>query len=222
MNKLEGILFDCDGTLIDTYDIILTSMRHTVCGLMGLTCSDAELLRGVGTPLQDQMRYFLNLTGNASDDEVDKMVALYRNHNDAIHDEGVRSFPGVREALEILQDAGFKMGVVTSKRHFMADRGLEICGIRDFFDVLIGSDDFPLHKPDAGPILEGCRLLGIDAKHCAYVGDSPYDIQAANAADTLSIAALWGMFPKDVLLDQDPDVAIGSIDELPSVVETIR
>lgn len=216
MQRIDVILFDCDGTLIDTYDIILTSMRYTVNDLLGQTRSDNELMSGVGTPLADQMLYFLD--GDKT--RVDEIVSLYRQHNDSIHDEGVRSFADVAPALEKLKELGYKMGVVTSKRHFMADRGLEICGIRDYFDVLIGSDDFPLHKPNAGPILEGCRLLGVDAKNCAYVGDSPYDIQAANAAGCLSIAALWGMFGADELRAENPEVEINAMGELADVLST--
>lgn len=214
MKDIDCLLFDCDGTLIDTYDIILTSMKHTVNELLGQSRSDEELMAKVGTPLADQMLFFLD----GDNERVDEIVAAYRQHNDSIHDEGVRSFEGVAATLDALAKAGYRMGVVTSKRHFMADRGLELCGIRSFFEVLIGSDDFPEHKPDPGPILEACRLMDVQPQRCAYIGDSPYDIQAGNAAGCLTVAALWGMFPEDTLLAEDPDIAIGSMSELPAVL----
>lgn len=214
MKDTDCLMFDCDGTLIDTYDIILTSMKHTVNGLLGQSRSDEELMAKVGTPLADQMLFFLD----GDNERVDEIVAAYRQHNDNIHDEGVRSFEGVAATLDVLAKAGYRMGVVTSKRHFMADRGLELCGIRNFFEVLIGSDDFPEHKPDPGPILEACRVMGVAPERCAYIGDSPYDIQAGNAAGCLTVAALWGMFPEDTLLAEDPDIAIGSMLELPAVL----
>lgn len=203
--KLDCLLFDCDGTLIDTEEIILTSMRHTINGLLGQNRSDAELMAGVGTPLEDQMRGFM---GDADDSRVADIVAAYRSHNDSIHDEAVHAFPVVPEGLRALKDAGYRMGVVTSKRHFLADRGLEICGIRQYFDVLIGPDDFPAHKPDPGPILEGCRLLAAAPQETAYVGDSPYDVVAGNAAGCFTIAALWGMFSKDSLRAERPDCEV--------------
>lgn len=218
MKELDCLLFDCDGTLIDTYDIILTSMRYAVNGLLGQDRSDEELMSKVGTPLQDQMLYFLD--GDAS--RVDEMVAKYRAHNDAIHDEGVRSFPGVEQGLRALSDAGFKMGVVTSKRHFMADRGLELCGIRGFFDVLIGSDDFPIHKPEPAPILEGCTLMGAAPERTSYIGDSPYDIQAGNAAGTFTVAALWGMFPAASLAAEHPDARARDFAELTEMLLAMR
>lgn len=203
MDDLACLLFDCDGTLIDTQGIILESMRYAVNELLGQRRTDEELMAGVGTPLEDQMRAFMD---GASDDDVAAVVATYRAHNDSIHDAAVHAFSGVAEGLAQLEGAGYRMGVVTSKRHFLADRGLAICGIRGFFDVLIAPDDFPAHKPDPGPILEGCRLLEVSPGRTAYVGDSPYDIMAANAAGCASVAALWGMFSRESLQAEHPDL----------------
>lgn len=219
MRELECLLFDCDGTLIDTYDIILTSMRAIVNGTLGLSCTDDELMAGVGTPLEDQMRGFMP---GADQARIAEVVAAYRAHNDSIHDDAVRAFPGVTEGLERLREAGYKMGVITSKRHFLADRGLKLCGIRDFFDVLIAPDDFPAHKPDPGPVLEGCRLLGAQPEKTAYIGDSPYDIEAGNAAACVSIAALWGMFSEASLKAQRPSLAVIDFMDLVRILLSAR
>ena len=210
MGKLKALLFDADGTLIDTHDIILTSMRHTLNEMHGYNYTDEQLMHGVGTPLLDQMVALAE--GDAA--KAEKLVADYRKHNDSIHDEGIKSFPGVKEALERLQAAGYKMGVVTSKRHEMAEKGLKLTGILGFFDFVIGSDDWPEHKPAPGPILHGCDLLGIPASESAYIGDSPYDIQAGNAAGCTTYAALWGMFPAESLEAEHPDFCCTSMTEL--------
>ncbi|WP_251198597.1 HAD family hydrolase [Anaerotardibacter muris] len=216
-HNIDCLLFDCDGTLIDTYDIILEAMRYIVNGELGQDRSDEELMHGVGTPLEDQMRTFLD-----DESQVDRTVAAYRAYNDSIHDEGVNIFPGVKDGLEALKRAGYRMGVVTSKRHWLADRGLEICGIRDYFEVLIGSDDFPVHKPEPGPILEACRLMGVDPAHCAYIGDSPYDIKAGNAAGCTTIAARWGMFSPESLTAEHPDHEIDTFADLPKLIEALN
>lgn len=210
MADLQAVLFDGDGTLIDTEDIILASMRHTVNELHGLGATDEELMAGVGTPLPAQMLQF------ADGDEklADALVREYRAHNDAIHDAAVHAFPDTRRALELLRDAGFKMGVVTSKRHEMAARGLELSGIGEFFDVLVAPDDFPEHKPSPGPILHACELMGVDSAASMYVGDSPFDIRAGNAAGCATVAALWGMFPVEVLAVEHPDKECASLLEL--------
>lgn len=209
MRDIQALLFDADGTLLDTYDLIVASMRHTVNGIAGGNWDDDELMARVGTPLPEQMTHF----ADGDPERAEELTRLYREHNDGIHDEGIKAFPDTREALQMLADAGFRMGVVTSKRHYLANRGLEMCGLAGFFDVLVGSDDWPEHKPAAGPILRGCELLGVAPEHCAYVGDSPFDIQAGNAAGCLSVAALWGMFKPAELDACHPDMRCASLTE---------
>ena len=210
MAALQAVLFDGDGTLIDTEGIILTSMRYTVNELHGMEASDEELMAGVGTPLPAQMLHF------AGGDEAlaEQLVDEYRAHNDRIHDEAIGAFVDTREALELLRDAGHRMGVVTSKRHEMAARGLELSGIDEFFEVLVAPDDWPEHKPAPGPIRYACELMGVDPQASMYVGDSPYDIQAGNAAGCATVAALWGMFPKAVLAAEHPTMMRSSLLEL--------
>lgn len=154
MNDIQGVLFDADGTLIDTYDIILTSMRYAVNDVLGCSLDDAELMAGVGTPLYDQMLHFTG--GDAA--RATEITQIYRDHNDGVHDARIRAFGDTKAALERFQAAGIPMGVVTSKRHAMAQRGLEMSGIADHFQFLIGHDDWPEHKPAPGPILRGCEL----------------------------------------------------------------
>lgn len=207
---IEGVLFDADGTLIDTYDIILRSMDYVLNGQHGLGLTDAELMAGVGTPLHDQMRAF------AQGDEAlaAELAEAYRQHNDASHDQGISAFPDTRAALERLRGAGLPMGVVTSKRHEMAALGLRLAGIDGFFDVLIGWDDWPECKPLPGPVLHGCDRLGVAPGACLYVGDSPFDIQAGNGAGCLSVAALWGMFPREALAAEHPSLGCASLTDL--------
>lgn len=210
MQGIQGVLFDADGTLIDTYEIILTSMRYAINDVLGRSLSDAELMAGVGTPLYDQMLHFAD--GDKARSE--EIVQIYRDHNGIVHDERIRSFPDTKAALDRLRAAGLPLGVVTSKRHAMAQRGLEMSGIADPFQFLIGHDDWPEHKPAPGPILRGCELLGVAPEHCLYVGDSPFDIQAGNAAGCVTAAALWGMFPRETLAAEHPTILCDSLTEV--------
>ncbi|MEY8461064.1 HAD-IA family hydrolase [Eggerthellaceae bacterium 24-137] len=210
MSDIQGVLFDEDGTLIDTYDIILASMRYTINDVLGRDLPDEALMAGVGTPLYDQMLSF------AEGDEAlaEHLLSTYREHNVAVHDASVRAFPDTRAALERLRGAGVPMGVVTSKRHALAQRGLDMSGIAEFFDVLIAPDDWPEHKPAPGPILRACELMGLDASRCLYVGDSPFDMQAGNAAGCTTVAALWGMFPREALAAENSTMACDSLSEM--------
>lgn len=193
--------------------MILTSMRYTVNDQYGNNANDAELMSLVGTPLYDQMLVFAQ--GDTC--QATEMVEVYRNHNDAIHDKQIRTFPHVKETLSRLQEHGYRMGVITSKRHFLAERGLRLCDILPFFEFVIGSDDWPEHKPDPGPILHGCDLLGAKPDHCAYIGDSPFDIQAGNAAGCTTVAALWGMFSPEELRGEHPHHECDAFIHLPNL-----
>lgn len=202
MPILDTVLFDNDGTLVDTYDLILESFHHAVRNVLGHDIADEKLMAKVGQPLATQMWDF-------TDDPAvhEELLLTYREFNHRIHDDRVSLFPGVREGLERLREEGFKMGVVTSKMSPLARRGLEVLEVAEFFDCLVGADSCSKHKPDPDPILMGCNLLGATPESCVYVGDSPYDLQASNAAGTLSVAALWGMFDEDALCAKNPCLA---------------
>ena len=214
---IRAILFDNDGTLVDTHDLILSSMRHTINGVFGLPLTDDELMAKVGIPLADQMMDFAS-----SVQERDEMLRVYREHNHAHHDAAVKAFPGVVEGLRELSEAGFALGVVTSKRAPLATRGLQIVGAWPFLSCLVGPDECPKGKPDPDPILKGADLLGLPAQECAYVGDSPFDIHAGNAAGCTTVAALWGMFPAEELLAEAPDFTCGSFPELVRLLKTLQ
>lgn len=207
---IKGLLFDLDGTLLDTYDIVLCSMQYTLNEVAGLGLTDAQLMAGVGTPLADQMLGFAQ--GNK--EQAEEWLEIYREHNVAVHDARIAAFADTRAALERFRAAGLAMGVVTSKRHGLAVHGLEMSGIAEFFPVVIGPDDWPEHKPEPGPVRRGAELLGLDPAACLYVGDSPFDMQAGNGAGCTTVAALWGMFPREVLAQENPALELESLTEL--------
>lgn len=206
----KAALFDLDGTLIDTYALILNSMRHATRTYLGQEFSDEELMARVGTPLDDQMIFF----AGGDVERGLELARVYREHNERTHDEAIRRFEGVTEMLAALRAKGVPVAVVTSKRHALALRGMRCCGIDGLVDFVIGPDDFPAHKPDPGPVLEGCRRLGLAPESCLYVGDSPYDIQAGNAAGCTTVAVSWGVFPVETLDRTNPSAVIDDPAEL--------
>lgn len=215
-NTIKAILFDLDGTLLDTHDLLLDSFRHTVREVLGCAIPDERLMAKVGQPLNTQMWDF-------TDDEAvhDELCRVYREYNASVHDKLIRIFPGTQEVLDELRKRGYRMGVVTSKRHEPALHGLSTFGLGDAFDFVVGSDDWPTHKPDPGPVRHGCELLGLDPSECVYVGDSPFDMQAGNGAGCITIAALWGMFPAEVLRAEHPTHECKTISELPALMEQL-
>ena len=214
---IQAVLFDLDGTLLDTHDLILSSFRHSTREVLGRVVPDEELLAKVGQPLDVQMRDF-------TDDPAlqEKLVEVYREHNHAVHDAQVKTFPGVPEALEALDRAGVRMAVVTSKRQALAQRGLDVCEIARFMEFVVAPDVFPEHKPAPGPVLHACELMGLDPAACMYVGDSPYDIMAGNAAGCATVAATWGMFSIEDLSACAPTFMIDDPAALPEIALSSR
>ena len=196
---MDAVLFDNDGTLVDTHDLILLSYQYALKQVLNLELPEKTILAKVGQPLTVQMWDF-------TDDphKHDELMEVYRAHNHRIHDEMITLFPGVASTLAVLRERGFTLGVVTSKRHKLAQHGLDILGIGSYFSLLIGADDCPQYKPDPTPIQLGCELLDVAPQQCFYVGDSPFDIAAGNGAGCVTVAAQWGMFEPDELLPEHP------------------
>ena len=212
LRAVEAILFDLDGTLIDTLELICASMRYATERVLGQAPPDEELMHNVGVPLIVQMREF-------DEERAEELVATYREHNAVAHDDLVKEYPGVEAALESLKSEGYRLGIVTSKIHVMAKRGLECFGLERYFEVIVGFDDVEIHKPDPHPLLFAAEALGVGIERCAYVGDSPHDMTAAVAAGCVSVAALWGVASKERVLEPGPDYVVESMAEVAALFD---
>lgn len=193
-------LFDLDGTLIDSIELILRSYRHTMRAHRGYEPPDDIWMEGLGTPLWVQFRLW-------SDDEseIKAMVETYREYNLAHHDELVRPYEGVVEQVRQLDAGGKTLGLVTSKMRGGALRGLRVAGLEDAFDVVVGSDDVARPKPHPEPVLTALSLAGRMATDAVFIGDSRHDIECGRAAGVKTAAVLWGPFDREHLEDLDPD-----------------
>lgn len=210
---IQAVLFDLDGTLLDTYDLLLATFRYATRTVLGEVVPDEALMAKVGQPLNTQMRDFTD------DDSVhEELCRVYREHNAVIHDDLIRLFPDTIDMLNRLKDEGVPLGVVTSKRHDPAMRGLDCFNLAGYFDFVVGSDDWPEHKPSPGPVAHGCRLLDLRPEACLYVGDSPFDMQAGNAAGCATAAALWGMFSRGMLLGESPTYVCRRCSDVPPLL----
>lgn len=198
--SLTTVLFDLDGTLIDSIDLILSSYRHTLETHRGHVPPDEVWLEGLGTPLWEQFRRFTD-----DRNEIEAMVATYRAHNLRHHDEMVREYPGVRDAVERLRARGFRLGIVTSKLRDGAVRGLRCCGYDDVFDVLVCADDVNRTKPHPEPVDKACTALGAQPEATVFIGDSPHDLVAGRAAGVATGAVLWGPFARTELAPHAPN-----------------
>lgn len=211
-----AILFDLDGTLIDSIELILGSMRHAFAKCRRPVPSDAEWLTGVGTPLPSMFRKYV-----MQDTEVAELIAAYREHQLVHHDALVRCYDEVADTLEILAHRGHPMAVVTSKSDALARRGLEHAGILRFFTSIVGFDSTTRHKPHPEPVLTALERLGYESFEAAFVGDSVHDVEAGNAAGVVTVAALWGPFTRDQVAAANPRVFAERPGTLPQLVSEL-
>jgi pyrophosphatase PpaX len=204
---LGAALFDFDGTLVDTTDLIYQSMRHATGEVLGREISRDVLMANVGQPLPRQMELL-------SAEHAEALLDSYRLHNEENHDALIKEFPGVEESLARLKAAGVRVGVVTSKRRFSVDMALKnFPGLGDVVDQWVTMEDTTEHKPRPEPLLKGLELLGnVPREQAAYVGDSPFDVAAAKAAGVESVAVSWGAFSDDALRAAEPDHLVPDLD----------
>jgi pyrophosphatase PpaX len=200
MPTIRTVLFDLDGTLIDSVQLILESYRHTLATHGLPPRSDEEWLSGVGTPLKAQFADWREDPGM-----MEALIATYRDYNLANHDRMVRVFPGVVDAVRALGERGVPMGLVTSKARHGALRGLRLVGLEAAMDVLVCADEVTNAKPHPEPVAAAVRLLGADALSTVYVGDSIHDLHSGRGAGVRTAAALWGPFTRQQLEPGEPD-----------------
>ena len=175
---VKAVLFDNDGTLVNTYWAITTSFKLTMLKIMGERNPDiSSYVKLIGLPLADQFTYY------SEDPKVQKlMLDDYRTYNEKLNLDKVDTFWGLPEALKSLHDAGIFLGVVTSKMHRTCEANLEANNIRQYFSYIQGLEDSEIHKPQPGALTHACKAINLDPSEVLYVGDSIYDLQSARGA----------------------------------------
>ena len=202
------VLFDLDGTVVDSGGIILASMRHATREVLGREYSDEELMQTVGGPgLEAQMHAL-------APDQVERLVNVYRAHNEPLHDE-LEACVGIEDVLVRLHAEGRRLGVVTAKRRSTVELAFARVPLAHLFETIVGGDETERHKPDPEPLLLAAERMGADPAETAYVGDSPFDVLAAKAAGMYAIAVTWGRIHDRAKLEQaGPDAIIDTAAEL--------
>jgi pyrophosphatase PpaX len=201
------VLFDLDGTLIDTTDLILASFAWTFDHhLPGRLPARETLVHTFGRSLPAVLR---ELAAEHHDGDPDlltsSMLATYRDFQLKQHDTLIKPFPGVAEMLRELHARQRRLGLVTSKREGFARRGLAIFGLEPLFEVAIFHDDTARHKPEPEPLLLAAERAGLMPGNVVYVGDSIHDVAAGRAAGMRTVSVLWGPFDRAVLERAGPD-----------------
>ena len=211
-----AVLLDLDGTLVDSVEFILACARHAFTGYPGRVPTDAEWSALIGMPLRQCVASF------AEPGDVDRLVARYREHQLAHHDDLTRAFEGVPDVLRRLHARGHPLALVTGKSTSLAQRSLAVVGLDRMIPVVVGADSCPGHKPDPEPVLLALSLLDYPAERAIFVGDSVHDMAAGRAAGVTTVAALWGASTREMLEPGAPDFWMESMAELPGLVERLE
>lgn len=194
--SIHTILFDLDGTLIDTNELIIDSFIHTFKGY-GKELTREEAIEFIGPPLRDSFYQF-------DPKLVEPMIATYRKHNLYHHDNYVVAFPNVTETIEQLKMKGVKLGIVTTKMRRTVDMGLAVTGLDRFFETIVTLDDVVHAKPHPEPIIKAMKELDANADTTLMVGDSPHDIEAGQNAGVPTVGVAWSLRGKEKLAVYKP------------------
>ncbi len=209
MVSQDCILFDLDGTLLDTTELIETSFEYTFSVVKGISVPWDQLYQFWGRPLLEQMRLF-------ADDEQQalKMVEVYREHNHAHHDALAKVTPGALATLKALKKAGKSIGVVTSKNTDSAWRGLRLFELDGYVETLVGADQTAAHKPEPEPVFLALERLQYSPERALMIGDSPYDIEAGLRAGTATAGLNWTIFPSESFRGREPHLWLDQLTDL--------
>lgn len=182
---IDTIIFDFDGTLINTNDVIIAAWQHTYRKYLNCEKPVEHITKCFGEPLLITMaREFPGV-------EPEESAEVYRKHQRDRADELVKLFPGIVDMLKVLKEKGFKLGIVTSRTGESTDFYLNKFGIADYFDGVVSCDDTDKHKPDPEPLLLGLKKLGAEKDCTLMIGDSPFDMKCANNAGVRTVLVDW-------------------------------
>lgn len=209
---ITTVLFDLDGTIVDTNELIVRSFLHTLEGETERVFTREDIIPHMGFALVEQLRFF---TGK---EQVDELAVKYRTFNQSKHDELVTEFPHVPEVLAELARRGIRMGVVTNKSRQTTLMGLRLCGIESYMETIVTIDDVVRGKPDPEAVLKALEQLGVAPEEALMVGDSKYDMIAGRDAGVKTVGVSWSLKGEEHLRSFDPDYIIHDMKDLLEIV----
>jgi pyrophosphatase PpaX len=212
-----AVLFDLDGTLVDSIELIVAAAMNAFASRPGPSPSEQEIRNTIGRPLPTTFGPWL-----VDDNDLPYLISKYREYQLEHHDRLTSAYDGIVDAVVALDAAGCRMGIVTSKVGFMAQRALDHVGLAKYMRCLVASDSVTRHKPEPDPLLLALEQLDTHANGAMYVGDSPYDMQCARAAGVHAVGVSWGAFTTATLREAGAEVILQRPVDLVGYVSTFR
>lgn len=205
------LLFDFDGTLVDTNELIIQSFMHTFDRFFPNRYSREDCISFIGPTLRETF-------GKIAPDRAEEMIACYRAFNRENHDRYIREFPGVYETIRTLHEHRFRLGIVTSKMKEMVHLGLEATRLRPFFPCIISVDEVANPKPHPESVLKAMEFFGARPEETLMIGDNYHDILAGKNAGTKTAGVAWSLKGKDYLRQFHPDYMLDRMSDLLTIV----
>lgn len=210
--SINTILFDLDGTLIDTNELIIRSFLHTLESDYPGLYTKESVLPFIGPSLHET---FSAINPN----KAEQYIREYRLYNLKHHDELVMIYPSVLEGVKNLHDRGYKLAIVTTKLSETAKMGLKLTGLQRYFDVIVGFDHVKHEKPHPEPLFLALEQLNSSPEQALMVGDNSHDIEAGKNAGTKTAAVSWAIKGTEYITALQPDYILSSMNDLINIVE---
>ncbi|MCB2294967.1 pyrophosphatase PpaX [Clostridium algoriphilum] len=212
---IKNILFDVDGTLLDTNELIIQSFQHTYKKHLNKQVGKEQIIKSFGEILK------FTIDREFGDDSYEA-IKTYRTFQLGNFEKLITIHEGVKEGVAELHRLGYKLGVVTSRLNNSAIMGLKHFGLMDYFDSIIGADDTEIHKPDPTPAFMALAELGGKLEETILVGDTQFDVLCGKNAGITSVVVGWSALPRDMILKYEPDYIVESMEELISLVQKLK
>jgi len=217
-NHKEAILFDLDGTLINSGPDLALAVNHMLRTLERDTFSEDVIHGWVGNGAQTLVNRALsgqrtidaNLDASLASEALDIFLAFYAQHLCV----ATEAYPNVSSTLKALKAKGYRLAIVTNKPYDFVEPILDGLGLDGLFELILGGDSLPQKKPDPAPLLHVCETLDIHAEHCVMVGDSKNDLLAANASGMQSVGVTYGYNYGEEIGVYNPTFIIDDFSEL--------
>lgn len=208
--SINTILFDLDGTLLDTNELIQKSFEYTF-EYFGYSFTKEEILQFNGPPLMETF-------SKVNPDLAEEMVKVYRKHNHENHEKYVKLFPNVKETLDVLKENGKKLAIVTAKMRSGVELGLQLTKIKQYFDAIVTIDDVKNPKPHPEPVLKAMSELNVEKDESIMVGDNYHDIESGKNAGIKTVGVAWSVKGEDYLRQFKPTYMIDDMKDLIPIV----
>lgn len=208
MTKITTVLFDLDGTIIDTNELIIQSFFHALKGVVPASFGREHIIPSMGQPLTMQLQEF------SGRQDVATLTQAYREYNHLKHDEMVSLFPDVAEVVARLHGAGIRLGIVTTKMRATTIRALELLGLHKYMETIVSLDDVEHAKPHPEPVAKAIQALGVEPSETLMVGDSSVDMKSAIAAGAIPIGVAWSLKGEEHLFETGAAHMLHNMNEL--------